>query len=47
MLTGTRRFAAAVTPPRMAPAWRALVLGALVAALAWWVGQGAPLGAAG
>ena len=46
MLTGRRRFAHRVAQPQMAPAWRAVVLAALAGALAWWVGQGAPLGAA-
>lgn len=46
MLTGRRSFAEAVAQPRMAPAWRALVLAGLAVALAWWVGQGAPLGPA-
>lgn len=42
MVTGRRRFSEAVTPPRIAPLWRAALCAVLAAALAAWVWLGAP-----
>lgn len=42
MITGTRRFAAPVLAPRIAPWWRAVLCAILAAALAWWISLGAP-----
>lgn len=41
MLSGRKRFAAAVEPPRFAPAWRAVVGLIASAAIAWWIAEGA------
>lgn len=43
MLNGQRAFDPPLPQPRMAPAWRALVLAAIAGLAVWWVAQGAPL----
>lgn len=42
MITGRRRFAVPVSAPVIAPWWRAALCAVLAAALAWWIGLGAP-----
>jgi cytochrome b len=42
MLTGRRRFAENVRAPVIAPLWRAGAAGAVAAALAYWISNGAP-----
>jgi cytochrome b len=42
MITGSRLFAVPVVAPRQAPWWRAVLCAVLAAALAWWIGLGAP-----
>jgi cytochrome b len=42
MLTGRRRFAENVRAPAIAPLWRAGAAGAVAAALAYWIYNGAP-----
>ena len=43
MVSGRKQLPDGTTPPRFAPAWRALVGLALASGLAFWVAQGAPL----
>lgn len=43
MITGKRSYGRTVQTPAIAPAWLALVVAALSAAIAWWVSLGAPL----
>ncbi|QJU60706.1 Ni/Fe-hydrogenase 1 b-type cytochrome subunit [Sphingomonas sp. AP4-R1] len=43
MVTGYRRFAEAVTPPRFAPLWRLALAIVVAAGIAWWVSKGAPI----
>ena len=44
MVTGSKRFATAVTAPAMAPLWKALPLVLIAGGMAWWISIGAPLG---
>jgi cytochrome b len=43
MVTGRKRFIAAVSAPTLAPAWRILLCAVIAGALAWWISLGAPL----
>ena len=43
MVSGRKLLRDGVAAPVMAPAWRALVCAGVAAALAWWLGAGAPL----
>lgn len=43
MVTGYRRFAEAVSPPRFAPLWRLGIAILLAAGVAYWVSKGAPI----
>jgi cytochrome b len=43
MITGRKRFPAIISQPLLSSVTRAVVVGILCAALAWWVGQGAPV----
>ena len=42
MITGARRFAEPVTPPRFAPLWRLLVCIVIAMGAMWWISAGAP-----
>ncbi len=42
MVTGRKALGEGVSPPAMAPAWRAFACLGAGAALAWWLGAGAP-----